>query len=104
MRPASCSPNRSRRRALRFSNEDLAMPAIDILQASTPMEAKDELFAADSHSADLKGKTIRGGAVTFIAQGAKVLISVGSTLLLARLLTPRDFGLISMVTGVTGFV
>src|ERR1700730_4523164 len=62
------------------------------------------LFAVDQGSINLKSKTIRGGAITFIAQGIKVALYVGSTALLARLLTPSDFGLISMVTGITGFV
>jgi len=62
------------------------------------------LFAFDQGSSNLKSKTIRGGAITFIAQGIKVTLYVGSTVLLARLLTPSDFGLISMVTGITGFV
>jgi len=32
-----------------------------------------------------------------IAQGAKFLLQMGSTKVLARLLTPKDFGLIAMV-------
>jgi O-antigen/teichoic acid export membrane protein len=53
---------------------------------------------------ELKGRTVRGGAVTFAAQGIKVALNIGSTLVLARLLTPTDYGLIGMVTGVIGFV
>src|SRR5204863_6189420 len=62
------------------------------------------LFALDQGASNLKSKTIRGGAITFVAQGIKVALYMGSTVLLARLLTPSDFGLISMVTGITGFV
>lgn len=53
--------------------------------------------------ADLKGRSIRGGAVTFAAQGIKFALTMGSTMVLARLLTPADFGLVAMVTAFTGF-
>jgi O-antigen/teichoic acid export membrane protein len=58
----------------------------------------------DPASADLRIRTIRGGAVTLFAQGVRVVLNLGSTVILARLLTPRDYGLIAMATAVTGFV
>jgi PST family polysaccharide transporter len=64
----------------------------------------DRLFDADHLKADLKVRTVRGGAVTFTAQFAKQFLSICSTVVLARLLTPQDFGLIAMVTAVTGFM
>lgn len=51
---------------------------------------------------DLKEKTIRGGFVRILAQGANFAIRIGSLMVLARLLDPRDFGLLSMVTAFTG--
>jgi PST family polysaccharide transporter len=39
-----------------------------------------------------------------LAQGAKFLLNLVSTMILARLLTPRDFGLVAMVMTVTGFL
>jgi O-antigen/teichoic acid export membrane protein len=62
------------------------------------------LSGKDTPLTDLKGRTVRGGAITFVAQGIKVALNMGSTVVLARLLTPADYGLIGMVTGVTGFV
>ncbi|WP_172637474.1 lipopolysaccharide biosynthesis protein [Thioflavicoccus mobilis] len=53
---------------------------------------------------DLKGRSVRGGAVTLTAQAIKFALNLGSTMILARLLAPSDFGLIAMVTVVTGFV
>ena len=53
---------------------------------------------------NLKRHTISGGAITLSSQAAKFLLSLTSTIVLARLLTPRDFGLVAMVTAVTGFV
>src|SRR6516165_9484643 len=57
-----------------------------------------------SHSADLKGKTIRGGLARLGAQGANFLLRVGALMVLARLLSPKDFGLVGMVTAVTGIL
>ena len=51
---------------------------------------------------DLKGKTIRGGLARLCAQGVGFLLRVGSLVVLARLLSPKDFGLVGMVTAFTG--
>ena len=65
---------------------------------------KEYFFRTDHLMADLKGRSVRGGAVTLTAQGVKFALQMGSTMILARLLTPADFGLVAMVTAVTGFV
>jgi O-antigen/teichoic acid export membrane protein len=51
---------------------------------------------------DLKEKAIRGGFAKVCAQAANFLLRVGSVMALARLLSPRDFGLVGMVTALTG--
>jgi O-antigen/teichoic acid export membrane protein len=51
---------------------------------------------------DLKEKTIRGGVARLLAQGANFFIRLGSLMVLARLLGPKDFGLVGMVTAFTG--
>src|SRR5215468_497086 len=51
---------------------------------------------------DLKEKTIRGGFAKVCAQGAGLFIRMGSLMILARLLDPKDFGLVGMVTAFTG--
>lgn len=61
-------------------------------------------FKTDHLLNNLKGHTISSGTVTMSAQGGKFLLSMVSTMILARLLTPRDFGLVAMVTTVTGFL
>jgi O-antigen/teichoic acid export membrane protein len=61
-------------------------------------------FDAAHLRVDLKGRSIRGGAVTLLAQGVTFVLQLGSTAALARLLTPADFGLMAMVTALTGFV
>lgn len=61
-------------------------------------------FRTDHLNADLKQRSVRGGAVTLIAQACKFILQMGSTVILARLLAPQDYGLVGMVTAVTGFV
>src|SRR5215813_14189067 len=51
---------------------------------------------------DLKQKTIRGGLARLCAQIADFLLRLGSLVVLARLLDPKDFGLVGMVTAFTG--
>jgi PST family polysaccharide transporter len=51
---------------------------------------------------NLKGQSVRGGALIALSQGSQVLLGMIFTVLLARLLTPADFGLVAMVTAVTG--
>ncbi|WP_353063321.1 lipopolysaccharide biosynthesis protein [Tunturibacter psychrotolerans] len=51
---------------------------------------------------DLKEKTIRGGLARLCAQGANFFLRLGSLMILARLLGPKDFGLVGMVTVFTG--
>ncbi len=51
---------------------------------------------------DLKEKTIRGGFARLGAQGANFLLRLGSLMVLARLLGPKDFGIVGMVTAFTG--
>jgi len=51
---------------------------------------------------DLKAKTIRGGLARLCAQGLSFLLRVGSLVILARLLSPKDFGLVGMVAAFMG--
>jgi O-antigen/teichoic acid export membrane protein len=51
---------------------------------------------------DLRARAIRGGVARVVAQGISLPLRMGSLMVLARLLDPRDFGLVGMVTAVTG--
>ncbi len=51
---------------------------------------------------DLKQRTIRGGLAKLCSQGASFTIRIGSLMIMARLLDPKDFGLVGMVTAVIG--
>jgi len=61
-----------------------------------------DTFRTEHLQADLKARSVRGGLLTLTSQGATVLIQLISTVVLARLLTPADFGLVAMVTAITG--
>jgi O-antigen/teichoic acid export membrane protein len=52
---------------------------------------------------DLSGRFAGGGLVTLTAQGAKFMILLGSTAVLARVLTREDFGYVAGVLAVIGF-
>ena len=62
------------------------------------------VFDAEHVKGEIKGRAVRGGAVTMLGQGAQFVIQTVSTVILARLLTPADFGLVAMVTALTGFM
>jgi PST family polysaccharide transporter len=64
-------------------------------QLSTERENKGEMK-------DLKEKTIRGGVARVLAQVANFAFRIGSLMVLARILSPKDFGLVGMVTAFTG--
>lgn len=51
---------------------------------------------------DLKGRTLRAGIAKIGAQGIIFFLRIGSLMVLARLLDPKDYGLVGMVTAVTG--
>lgn len=64
-----------------------------------------EQFLQTEHlKKDLKGRSVRGGAVTLASQGAKFFLQMGSTSVLARLLSPADYGLIGMAAVLIGFI
>ena len=66
-----------------------------------PQQSLDGL-STDHLQADLRGRSVRGGVVSVTSQGAQFLIQSVATVVLARLLTPADFGLVAMVSTVTG--
>ncbi len=53
---------------------------------------------------DLKGKAVRGSFIGICTQGIKFFLRTGSLILMARLLIPEEFGLVGMVTAVTGVI
>jgi len=53
---------------------------------------------------DLKRKTARGALISVVGQGANFVVRIGSMVIIARLVTPEQFGLVGMVAAFTGFL
>lgn len=68
------------------------------------MSDPNDPLATDHLVGDLKARSVRGGALTVGAQVLKYLVDIVATAVLARLLTPGDFGLVAMVAAVVGFL
>ncbi len=47
-------------------------------------------------------RTVKASAITLIGQWIRFVIQTGSLIVLARLLSPRDYGLVAMVTAIVG--
>ena len=60
-------------------------------------QPKPEHFNTDALAKNLQQKSLQSGLITFAAQPLKLVLGIGSTAILARLLTPDDFGLLAMV-------
>lgn len=70
----------------------------------TSQAKSNRYFRTDHLKADLKGRSVRGGAVTLTAQACKLTLTLSSNIILARLLNPADYGLVGMVTAVIGLI
>jgi len=64
----------------------------------------DKYFRTEHLNAVIAGRTARGGFVTIVTHGLKFALSIVATAILARLLTPQDYGLVAMVAVVMNFV
>ena len=53
---------------------------------------------------DLKARTVRAGFIVLGGQACKLLLTFVSIAVLARLLSPDEFGVVAMVAAATGFV
>jgi O-antigen/teichoic acid export membrane protein len=71
---------------------------------SKTIDPNEKYLRTDHLLSDFKGHTISGALVTIGAQGGQLLLNLASIMVLARLLTPNDFGLFAMVTTVIGFL
>ncbi|MGQ7262232.1 lipopolysaccharide biosynthesis protein [Vreelandella sp. V005] len=66
------------------------------------LSPKDKFFSADHLKSGLKERAVKSAGITLAAQAIKLILQLGSIVILARLLEPADFGLIAMVTVFTG--
>ncbi|MEQ1796433.1 MAG: lipopolysaccharide biosynthesis protein [Lacibacter sp.] len=61
-------------------------------------------FLRNHGETDLRKKSISGGIFTVGAQIMSFIVNIGSTVVMARMLLPEDYGIVTMVTSFTGFV
>lgn len=69
-----------------------------------PGNTSQEYFDTEHLTNSIASRTARGGVITIVSHGLKFALSIVATAVLARLLTPQDYGLIGMVVVFTGFV
>ena len=67
-------------------------------------DPQDQYLCTGHLQEDLKGRSISGGVVTVSAQALKVILTLVSTAILARLLSPAAFGMVAMITTVIGLL
>ncbi len=60
-------------------------------------------FDVSIENEEMKARSVKSGAVTLASQGILYIIQLSTVAILARLLTPEDYGLVAMVTAVTAF-
>jgi PST family polysaccharide transporter len=77
----------------------------NVKSTGTKSISSDEIFLFDTpkENRDLKSLSIKSGTITLIAQFIKLILQIVSITVLARLLTPQDFGLIAMVSAIFAF-
>lgn len=61
------------------------------------MAKSDPSFEMATLQSNLKQRSVKSGLVAIAAQPIKLVIGIGGTMVLARLLVPADFGLLAMV-------
>ena len=66
------------------------------------LKQKDSARTMASNPDGLGKTAARGAAVTMLGQVLKLAVQLGGIIVLARLLSPEDFGLIAMVTAIVG--
>lgn len=71
---------------------------------ASEQDASERFFRTDHLMDTIGGRTARGGVVTMASHGLKFAISIIATAILARLLSPKDYGLIGMVAVATNFI
>ena len=70
------------------------------LEPVKPQSGDFTIISADQ----VKAKSVQGGVITLAAQGLSFVLQTGTLMILARLLSPKDFGLQGMALVITGFL
>ncbi len=70
---------------------------------AAPLNSDQHLSTAHL-TTNLKQRFVNGGMITLASQGSKFMLQLGSNVVLARLLTPQDYGYFGMTVAITGFI
>ncbi|MFP4163568.1 MAG: lipopolysaccharide biosynthesis protein [Chitinispirillaceae bacterium] len=65
--------------------------------------SKESYFKTEHLKGTLKSRAVKGGGIVVFARAVNFLVHMLGTVVLARILTPEDFGLLAMVLTITGF-
>ena len=85
-------------------------PASQGSATEAPVKSEDaedrntDALRTDHLQSDLQSRSVTGGLYMVASQAGKFVLKLGSTIFLARLLTPEDFGLVAMASAITGFM
>lgn len=83
--------------------DHLRRPYKNQLSQALSLNTQNPALPDATNLGELKRKSVRGGAVVLVAQATTVAIQLTSTVVLARLLMPDDYGVLAMVMAITGF-
>jgi len=74
------------------------------MSTPSPDHGPERFLRTEHLQQDLGGRAVRGGVITMLAQVGKFGFQIINMAVLARLLSPDDFGLVGMVTSLVGFL
>lgn len=83
---------------------DLAVAGAFVSVSPEIAEHHEEHFRTEHLVQDIGPRAISAGFITIGAQAGKFILNFVAAAVLARLLSPKDFGLVGMVLGITGLV
>jgi O-antigen/teichoic acid export membrane protein len=92
------------------ASEAISLPSVP---ETVPAPVGRDYFSVAGLRSDLRSRALTGATITLVAQACGFALSTVGTIVLARLLTPHDFGLVAMVLafsfllqnfGLNGFV
>ena len=89
------------RGALRIAASVESQPLLRSSVQTSNMTNHNQFFDTTHLRGDLKGRSLKGGAASIASNAVDMVVRIGSTMVLARLLSPGDYGLIGMVVAIT---
>jgi len=87
-----------------MANDTATLADTKVGAGTRDLACEGDLFSCEDLRSELRTRTIRGGAIVFGAMFVNKAVSLAILAVLARLLTPRDYGLFGMIMGLTAFL